>query len=410
MTGAAETAGRPAVPLRPADEVMRLERLGSFHQTRISFMRSLLRRMAREDWRISRDRFDLDDDGYGTAIYRVETPHGDFSLVAFSDALAPEERSDRVIAEKWDATFALTLGQPDDAAIARLRQNVPKQEAGRCSARELVLSRANKSVRLFETVVASLADGRQPPTDALADVGYLMRTTAVYGNGKFGLADRPVLHDGPVLNGPFQAEMLTVYLIRNFTFDLVDHIAARRNPAGAVRLAPELKRMLGIGNATGLGMAPFLMSHPKLIHAWIMARETAIARVRALPRAEAASVARFHEVLERAIAHVKEWRTDDARFMARIETQRDELPVFRAWLAERDPFRDPRPWDIICRAAEARLSVEGQELVNSLILEPHGDEVDELEDRMIANEYLALNPGMTLRGLAETIRWDYAWA
>ena len=52
--------GGARIALRPPDRVMRLERMGSFHQTRISFMRSLLRRIAQEDWRLTRTRFDLD--------------------------------------------------------------------------------------------------------------------------------------------------------------------------------------------------------------------------------------------------------------------------------------------------------------------------------------------------------------
>jgi hypothetical protein len=32
-----------AVPLRPPEYVMRLTRLGSFHRTRLSFMRAMLR-------------------------------------------------------------------------------------------------------------------------------------------------------------------------------------------------------------------------------------------------------------------------------------------------------------------------------------------------------------------------------
>ena len=48
------------------------------------------------------------------------------------------------------------------------------------------MSRANKSLRLFTHVVDSLARGRQPEPALLGSIGYLMRTTAVYGNGKFG--------------------------------------------------------------------------------------------------------------------------------------------------------------------------------------------------------------------------------
>ncbi|MCG8353935.1 MAG: hypothetical protein MI920_00040 [Kiloniellales bacterium] len=408
-----DSAKAPAEPvLRPPDEVMRLARMGSFYQSRLSFMRSLVRRMQREAWRITRDRFDLDRNGYGTAVYRVATPYGDFSLVAFSHELAPEERSDRVIAEKWDATFALAIGRPDEAAVERLRANVPRQEAGRCSAQELVLSRANKSVRLFDHVVERLAAGQQPDIAALAEVGYLMRTTAVYGNGKFGLADRPKIHDGPVLNGPFQAEMLTVYLIREFTFDLVAHIAAQRSPETAVALAPERKRMLGIGNATGLGMAPFLISHPKLLHRWIAARETAIARVRAVAQAKLAERQHFEALLARARHHIGQWHTGDPRFSARIEILRPELAAFAKWVeAERaGVLAGPTPWEAVVAKACETLSIEGQELVNSLILEPYPALVDDLESTMCSDEVLNLRPEMTLDGLKALIAERYGWA
>ncbi|MEM9656517.1 MAG: hypothetical protein AAGA65_30860, partial [Actinomycetota bacterium] len=147
---------------RSPDVVMRLERMGSFHQCRLSFMRTLLRRMKREAWTFDRPRFDIDEHGVGTALYRARTPERSYCLVAFAHDLPDEQRSDRVIATAWDTTFALFDGDPTDADIERLRANVPLQEAGRVSGRELTLSRANRSVRLWETVVAALADGRPP--------------------------------------------------------------------------------------------------------------------------------------------------------------------------------------------------------------------------------------------------------
>ena len=101
---------------------------------------------------------------------------------------------------------------------------MPLQEAGRYLASELVLARANRSVRLFDQVVAALAEGRQPDAASVEATGYLMRTTAVYGNGKFGIADRDLIKGRPEAFGPFRAEMLTVYLIRLFTVDLVEHL------------------------------------------------------------------------------------------------------------------------------------------------------------------------------------------
>ena len=142
----------------------------------------------------------------------------------------PHERSDRVIATKWDAAFVLHDGLPTEEDIDRLRDNVPKQEIGRVSYKELTLSRANKSVRAFEHVVDSLSQGNQPNKDLLSKVGYLYRTTAVYGSGKFGLADRFRIKDRKEIYGPFRLEMMLVYLVRQFTFDQVNHIAKFKNP------------------------------------------------------------------------------------------------------------------------------------------------------------------------------------
>ena len=64
----------------------------------------------------------------------------------------------------------------------------------------------------------------------LEKVGYLYRTTAVYGSGKFGLADRFRIKNREEINGPFRLEMMLVYLVRQFTFDQVNHVAKNKNP------------------------------------------------------------------------------------------------------------------------------------------------------------------------------------
>ena len=272
---------------RAPDKVMRLSRLGSLHQCRLSFMRQLTRRMAREGWEISRPVFDIDNKGVGRAVYSAKGPNRTYSLVAFAHDLPAEMRSDRVIAEAWDATFTLYDGMPSEADIDRLEANVPLQEAGRISEDELSLSRANRSVRLWAHVVDALASGRQPDAEQIDSVGYLMRTTAVYGSGKFGAADREKIADREEMQAPFQAEMLSVYLTRVFVRDLVQHMARARGGDNTVDLDPAIARRLGIGNSTGLGMAPFIVNHPVLFNNWIIVREEAIARVRSLDEASA---------------------------------------------------------------------------------------------------------------------------
>src|SRR4029079_13017714 len=204
--------------------------------------------------------------------------------------------------EKWDASFALVDGEASNEDIARLEANVPLQEAGRCSPRDFVMSRANKSVRLFDCIAEKLGAGEQPEISEVLRVGYLMRTTAVYGNGKFGLGDFGRVRAHPETDGPYRAEMLIVYMIRQFQIDLVEHVARMRGGTKAVKLDPMLRRALGIGNATGLGMAAFLIRHPILIHRWVMAREEALRRVRSVRAAVPPNVARYEALLKRAIA------------------------------------------------------------------------------------------------------------
>ena len=74
--------------------------------------------------------------------------------------------------------------------------------------------------------------------------------------------------------------MMTVYLIRTFVMDLIEHLAVMKNPETAVKLDSSVRRSFGVGNSTGLGMAPFLINHPRLIHNWFEAKENAIATVK----------------------------------------------------------------------------------------------------------------------------------
>lgn len=384
-TGPDRLAPGPDVALRPPETVMRLARLGSFHATRLSFMRSLLRRLKADDWRFDRPLWRVDARGEGIAVYRARGPTHTYTLVAFAHDLPPEKRSDRVIAEAWDATFVLHDGEVTEADIARLATHVPVQEAGRFSAAEIVLSRANKSVRLFDHVVGTLAAGCQPDPVELDRVGYLMRTTAVYGGGKFGLADRERVAGRPELAGPFQAEMLAVWLIRAFTIDLAEHMAAAQAPERAVHLNPDLRRRLGVGNATGLGMAPFIVNHPALLDRWIRARETALARVRSLARADGRAIAVFGDALERAQAMAAVWQVPDPVQSGRVAGLQADLVRLAAQARLIGPDSQ-QPWDGLYRWAEATLDLEAQEMLVSLLLEPYGALVDDLVETMAGDE------------------------
>ena len=317
------------IELRSPSTVLRLDRMGSMHQTRLSFMRVLLRKMAAENWNVTRRLWEVNSDGVGVAVYTAVGPLRTYSLVIFSNDLDPSKRSDRVIAEEWDATFTLAEGIPSDADISRLKENVPLQEAGRISETELSLSRANRSVRLFDYVRQELAAGRQPLARELDKVGYLMRTTAVYGSGKFGALDRRFIADREEFASPFQTELMTVYMIRIFSVDIVEHLASADSPDTAVTLDKNLRRSLGIGNSTGLGMAPFIVNHPVLFHHWMIAREKALQEVRRVSRAKPESIELLKSLVQRQQSGIADWNSEHPLQLQKVAAFKSDLDLLK---------------------------------------------------------------------------------
>lgn len=396
--------------MRSPEKVMRLDRMGSSFPTRLSFMRTLIRRMSKENWQFKRTLRKVDKDGYGVSVYSAITPKRTYSLIAFTQEIPADMRTDRVIAEVWDATFSLFDGVPTQEDIDYLAENTPLQEGGRYRPSELVLARANKSLRVFENIISALASGNQPDIELISSVGYLMRTTAVYGSGKFGCADRAKIADRAECRAPFQIELLAVYLIRWFTIDLVEELAKERGGKQAVRLDQNISRFIGVGNSTGLGMAPFLLKHPTLIHNWVVAKETALARVRSIETALPGTLEVFLKSLLQASQHIDEWNVADEVQTARITCLTDEIQSLRMWCEDESNIFRPYPWNGIYQFVEDNFSLECQEMIVSLIIEPHGSIVDDLADTMSTTTIPKFKAAMSLAQLKEVVADAYKWA
>ena len=375
---------KPNIKLRDPSVVMKLSRLGSFHQSKLSFLRSFIREF--KQWNYKRNLFDLNKNGYGTAIYSFEKNGRNYSLVCFAQHIELHERSDRVIATKWDAAFVLHDGVPTKKDIDRLRDNVPKQEIGRVSYKELTLSRANKSVRAFEHVVESLSQGRQPDKDLLSKVGYLYRTTAVYGSGKFGLADRFRIKDRKEICGPFRLEMMLVYLVRQFTFDQVNHIAKSKNPNKAIKLDEDIARNLGIGNSTGLGMAPFIVNHPTLLHNWIYCREKALKEIRSIENVYIDDFNLFKDCFDKSKSSINTWLTDSQFQINKIKSLKSDLSKFTQYLESDCSTKINYLWNQIYIWVEKNLGEECIEYIVSMMMEPYDKIVDPLINNMSSEE------------------------
>lgn len=397
------------LPMRPAGEVLDPADLGGARCTRHSFARTLLRRAAAYGWRVATERFDVDDHGRGTVVYRVAAEGHVWRFVAFSSEIAEAERTDRVVAEAWDITGALVEGDLDDARIERLRAEVPRQEAGRADAGTIIWTRANRSARFFDYVVDRLAAGEQPDAGVLGSAPYVVRSTAFYSNGKFGLADFERFGAEHPLGVPYRAHMLTAWLLRELAYDLVEHCARRRNP-DAVRLTGAWRRHLGLGNATGLGMVPYVVNHPAVLDAWAQLRERALA-----------------SVLGR---EVPAGHPDHARVVALLARARDYLaaqldlatapyptgPEVAALvgevlaLAEEQAARPvARPWQALHDAAALR-GPECRGVVASVLTELCDADVDaEIEAALRVDETSPVRATMTCAELTAILDDRYAW-
>ena len=395
------------IELRKPEFVMKLNRLGSFHQSKLSFLRSFIREF--KDWDFETKEISLDQMGFGHCVYVVKNGSKQYSLICFSNHIDDNERSDRVIATKWDASFVLFDGVPSTKDIQRLKDNVPLQEQGRVTEKELCLSRANKSVRVFEHVVDQLSQGKQPDTKILYDVGYLYRTTAVYGSGKFGLADRIKVQDREELRGPFRLEMMLVFLARQFTFDMVNHVAYQRSPQSAVMLDDNIARNLGIGNSTGLGMAPFIVNHPALLNQWIHSREKALQVIRKLPEVTKDELEKFHSYLSTIQENIKFWKTDSEYQIKKNTELSEDLIQFKKYLSKTS--LEKFFWNSLYLWVEENTLPECCELIVSLLMEVYPDLVEPLSYEMSINEedYFDIDSSRTIGDICNLIENRYGW-
>ena len=395
------------VELRDPNTIMKLSRLGSFHQSKLSFLRSFLNEF--KDWEYKQDLFNLDENGYGEAVYSFKKDRRVYSLVCFANHIKDEERSDRVIATKWDAAFTLHDGVPGKKDIERLKNEVPKQEVGRLSYKELTLSRANKSVRLFNHVTENLSQGLQPDLNLLSKVGYLYRTTAVYGSGKFGLADRFRIKNREEINGPFRLEMMLVYLVRQFTFDQVNHVAYHKNPKKAVKLDEQISKNLGIGNSTGLGMAPFIVNHPTLLNNWILSREIALKKIREIKDVNKNDSELFVDCVKKSLTNITSWNTDSEYQKNKINNLLKDVQKFLKFIENDFDFTREYPFNSIYEWLEQETCEECIEYVVSIMMEPYSEITEPLVKEMSSDEekYFNIPAHRTVEDLRNIIEKKY---
>ena len=397
-------------PIRPPSTVMKLDRLGSFHQTRLSFTRRLLDDLKYQKSKIEIHQWNIDNNGIGSAIIKIIFKNEILSLIIFCHSINDEERTDRVIAEKWDMTFSLFRGIPNKNELNQLSKNLKIQESGRHNSKQLTLSRANKSQRIFEKVLNDLSIGKQPSAKLINDVGYLIRTTAVYGNGKFGIGDFSNTKGNEFLEKPFQAEMLTVYLIRYFSIELINFLAKKRGGKKSLTLSKHLAKHLGVGNATGLGMAPFLVNHQELIHQWIYNREIALSRVFSIKRLDKKTQNKIVNYIHQAFKYSLQWKVDDQLQSKKINELNLDLKKILQNTNLTKLLNFNYPIKTLFDFYKDDITLETQEILNSVFIEPFPELFEDLINNMGAKEQKSVLIGFNVNDILNIIKDNYKWA
>ncbi|MDP6285586.1 MAG: hypothetical protein QF585_04705 [Acidimicrobiales bacterium] len=394
----------PSTVLRPPEIVMKPTSLGAVRMTRFSFSRSLIRRAFMNQWEIKRLVVNFDEFGRGHIIYRILAEEKLFHFVAFTSTIDEALHTDRVIADVWDVTAALVEGEIDNEFMQFLSDEVPKQELSRLDSRVLVLTRGNRSVRFYDYLVERLANGKQPESKQLGDAGYIMRSTAFYGNGKFGMRSFLGFEDRHPLSAPYRAQFLAAWLFREVSYESVEHCAKAKNP-DAAHLNDEWSCFFGLGNATGLGLVPWAMKHPGELNSWIAIRELALSNVRSL-KGSTSNKQILEEWFDKSYQYFSSLGGDDRwPWMGPDSLAKATLlihDIFRS-LSENDfPFNDLYLW------AEKQ-DVEITELVVSLLLELDNTDDEVIDSLLVVSNEKKDNLNVIVGALKKIIKEKYSW-
>jgi hypothetical protein len=408
-------AGRDALlrKLRDPDRLMTGPRLGSMKATRLSFANVLGRHMIAERWTISQERFSCDAEGDGYAVYRIDANGHPLTYIARTYAWDGIEKAGRRSdGAKRDMFGAIFLGNPDAKRIAEEFATFDLRDAAAMRTRSDVTgwTPANRSVRYFDHVVDALVDRRQPDPALLGSgTGYILRNGGYLGSGRNGSLTLDGLSPDHPFRHPFFGDLFGLCMVRQVSIDLVNGVAAARNP-NAAQLSPDIARYIGVGNSSGQGMCVALQRWPEWVAAWLLVRELALAHA-VTRQPDAGSVERLDTMLTRAGAYYasielqcEDYVVPTADLAANLEVIRTLLPGSGGDL--------PDNWSALADRVEAMFDMETTEQFNALLVDLYPDFADAMA------EYLPVGmrrdrdvrPEASVGDVQQALRENYGWA
>lgn len=407
--------------LRPEDAVMRPELLRTIKATRFSFARSLVTRMTEQKWCIELTYINVDQVGAGRLIYTIHAEGRRFFFGVMSFPPQKVEYAGRIADGGFDFLGAIMDGPADHARMMKeLDELSSNLWSGRTDNSSYGWTQANRSNRFFDHTVEGLANGRQPDIDYLASGGgYIIRNAGWFGNGRFGTRSWLSLEPEHPFAHPYHLDLLPLYLFRCVGFDVVEAVARLRNPTGAVALRPDLKRNLGIGNSSGVGMVAALIRWPVWLSAYNFPRELALAyAMNQRGPIDPGRAERVRDLLGRASRYYSEQPdcpVPEIERPARIASGLQEIVIKAEELlcaGSIDGAKTEYPWAALSDMAAGIGSGEIREQIHAIIIDAFPEFADAcaalfLEAMKI---HRTVHPEMSVGYLRSLIRNRFGWA
>lgn len=404
--------------MRPEDEVMVPSALRSIKATRISFARTLIERMIAERWTVTPRLVEVDGDGAGLLFYDIDAGGHRLHFGVLAVASAGIERQGRLSDTEFDFYGTMVDGRlnPD-----RLRSELESLRDLLWSARtdELTLgfTIANRSVSNFDHVADALTAGKQPdPAKLSASGGYVIRNAGWYGNGRQGTRTWRSMGGHP-LGYPFHPDMFALYLLRIASFDHIEATARARDPAAA-QLDRALKRSLGVGNSSGMGMIAALVRWPEWLGAYHCVRELCLAHAVTRETSDPERAAHLGELLKRSSGYFASQPDGSVAGITppgHLAACLHKLSQFALELARTgtiDGHAPHRPWLAMAQASRSLGDREACEQLHSLLIELYPDFAAFAAGLLPAamSTPRTIDPTMTVAALAALLRRRYHWA
>ena len=166
---------------------------------------------------------------------------------------------------------------------------------------------------------------------------------------------------------------------------------------------------LGIGNSTGLGMAPFIVNHPTLLNNWVQSRENILKEIREIEIVQESHFKIFYDCLIRSIFNVENWNTDSNFQIKKIKELLNDLNKTIKYLKTLDK-KTKYLFNVIYEWLEVEVCDECLEYLVSMFMEPFDAIVKNYKNNRSSDEdkYFTIPTQKNIENLRSIIEKNYS--